>query len=89
MPREPIIHPELRPPAIPERLPAEERFRLWAEATDAAEALLLAGLRHEIGPEGDIDEAYRHWNRARMDEHEQMLIRMLERLTRAEEGRSG
>lgn len=38
-----------------------ERFRIWKDLMDTCELLLLAGLRHKIGPDGDLDAAYRDW----------------------------
>ena len=71
-------------PHVPEDLTPEQRITLWAEITDACEQLLLAGLRREVGPDGDVIAAYRHWNAERMEEHTHTLIRMLERLGECE-----
>lgn len=55
---------------------------MWADVVDACEQLLLAGLRREIGPDGDLEAAYRRWERARNEEHYQMLVKMMERIAR-------
>ena len=41
----------------------DERMRIWKDLMDTAEQLLLAGLRHKIGPDGDLDAAYAEWVR--------------------------
>lgn len=41
----------------------EERFRMWKDLMDTSEELLLAGLRHKIGPDGDLNAAYAEWIR--------------------------
>lgn len=72
-------------PTVPDWLTSEQRIMLWAEAMDASEQLLLAGLRREIGPKGDLTAAYRRWYAEYYKEHERGLFRMLERLGRPEE----
>jgi hypothetical protein len=42
--------------------------------------LLRAGLRREIGPEGDLEEAYRRWYAEQMDEHDQLVAKIYDRL---------
>ena len=42
----------------------EEQKRIWAawhQAMELSHAMLLAGLRHRIGPDGDLQAAYRQW----------------------------
>jgi hypothetical protein len=82
-----VSPPDITPP-VPEDLTAEQCIALWAEVTDACEELLLAGLRREVEPAGDVIAAYRRWNADRMEEHEQDLIRMLQRLNRCKAGDS-
>lgn len=65
---------------VPDRLTTAQRLQLWAEALDASEALVLAGLRREIGSEGDLRAAYREWCRQYMLEHDQAIPRMPEKL---------
>lgn len=47
--------------ALPSPEVIQERFRIWKDLMDTCEQLLLAGLRHKIGPDGDLDAAYREW----------------------------
>lgn len=73
---------DLAPP-VPEWLTSEQRLMLWMEVMDACEALLVAGLRREVGPHGDWIAAYRRWQAEHHQEHEQALFRLLERLGRS------
>jgi hypothetical protein len=54
-------------------LSVDQRLALWAELVDVSEALLLAGLRRTIGPDGDLREAYRRWYAQQRAEHERYL----------------
>jgi hypothetical protein len=49
----------------------------WADLTDACEQFLLAGLRREIGPDGDLKAAYGKWYAERMQQHDQAMLRMM------------
>ncbi len=53
--------PEHRLAPLPSPEVIEERFRIWKDLMDTCEQLLLAGLRHKIGPDGDLNQAYREW----------------------------
>jgi hypothetical protein len=59
----------------------------WIELMDLCEEFLLAGLRREVGPDGDLAEAYRRWYAGWQDEHDRPLLRVLERVARAEKER--
>ena len=78
-----IPPPELAPPSV-KHLPVAKRFELWANLVDDCEALLLSGLRRRIGPEGDLQAAYREWYARHMDDHEEAQIQFLENLSRRE-----
>jgi hypothetical protein len=39
----------------------------WREAMEISHAMLMAGLRDRVGPDGDVQEAYRQWNRRRRE----------------------
>jgi hypothetical protein len=68
--------------AIPDHLTPDQCVALWADVVDAGEALLLAGLRRQIGPEGDIREAYRRWYAEQMEEHDRWMRQLAENLYR-------
>ena len=42
----------------------------------------LAGLRREIGPEGDLKAAYRRWYADEMEEHDRTMLHMMQELER-------
>ena len=78
-----IPPPEFAPPSV-KHLTFEQRISLWANLLDESEALLLSGLRARIGPEGDLEAAYRDWYARRMDDHDKMQVQLAENLTRRE-----
>jgi hypothetical protein len=78
-----IPPPDLAPPSV-KHLPLEKRIEIWAELVDESDALVRAGLRAKIGPDGDLQAAYRDWYARQMTEHEQVLYAFAERLTRLE-----
>ena len=85
MPGQLIPPPELAPPSVA-HLPLEKRMEMWAELVDENEALLLASLREKVGPEGDLQAAYRQWYARHMEEHDRMLAALAENLSRREAG---
>ncbi len=62
-----IPPPELAPPSIG-HLSVEERILLWAQMVDEGDQLVLAGLRRQIGPDGDVAAAFEKWLDRRADE---------------------
>jgi hypothetical protein len=74
---------ESAPPSV-KHLPLAKRIQIWADLVDTGEALVRAGLRAKIGPDGDLKEAYREWYRLRMEEHDRMQVALAENLTRCE-----
>lgn len=74
-----IPPPELAPP-----VPAtpEQGIAQWLDLMDTCERFLLAGLRREIGPDGDLKAAHRKWYAEQMKEHDRMMIHMLQELDR-------
>lgn len=76
-----IAPPELAPP-VPANLTPGQGIALGLEVMSACHELLLAGLRREIGPHGDLRAAYRQWYVEQMEEHDRTLIHMLQELDR-------
>jgi hypothetical protein len=76
-----ISPPELAPPTY-ENLTPTQRIAVWMGVMNVCEPFLLAGLRREIGPDGDLRAAYRRWYATRMEEHDETMRRMLEELSR-------
>jgi len=83
-----IPPPDLAPP-IPEGATPSECIALWADLYDACEQFLLAGLRREIGPEGDLRAAYRRWYAEAMEEHDRTVLHMMQELQRRGGGHAG
>lgn len=70
------------------RLTPEEGIALWADLMDACEQFLLAGLRRKVGPQGDLAGAYRDWYARQMEEHDRMILRMVQEFNRRSGGRA-
>ena len=65
-------------PAVPKSATPQQCIALWADLMDACDQFLLAGLRREIGPDGDLKAAYRKWHEQQMEEHDRALAHMME-----------
>ena len=78
-----IPPPDRASPSV-KHLPFAKRIELWAELVDSCEAMLLAGLRSRIGPEGDLHAAYRDWYTRQMRNHDKAQVEFLENLSRRE-----
>ena len=68
--------------SIPDHLTADQRVAAWADLMDASEELLLAGLTRQIGPDGDLREAYRRWYVREMEDHDQAMRVLADNLYR-------
>ncbi len=77
-----LIPPPGMEPSIPDHLTPDQRLAVWVDLMDTCEAFLLAGLRREVGPEGDVREAYRRWWARQTEDHDRDLRRMAENLYR-------
>ncbi len=66
----------------PDATPAE-CVAAWIDVMNTCEQFLLAGLRREIGPDGDLRAAYRQWYAERMEEHGRTIEQLAERLSRS------
>ena len=80
--------PELAPTA-PEDATPQQCIAMWVDLMNACEQFLLAGLRREIGPDGDLKAAYRKWYAEQMDEHDRVVRRMVERFNGCEGSDAG
>jgi hypothetical protein len=77
-----LIPPPGQEPLIPKNLTKSQRIALWADLVDATEELVKAGLRHKLGPEGDVENAFKEWYAREMEEHDRTISHMLEELHR-------
>jgi hypothetical protein len=76
------LPPELTP-SVPESATPQQCIAMWMDLMNACDRFLLAALRREIGPDGDLRAAYRKWYAEQMEEHDRTMVRMIERLNRA------
>lgn len=77
--------PERQPkPSHPGPLPAPGCGAEWLDLLRTAEKLVCAGLRRKIGPEGDLRAAYRQWYAEQMREHDELIVRVCQRLQAAQ-----
>ncbi len=72
------------PPGLEQTLPTDispdQRIAVWIDLMETADELLLAGLRREVGPDGDLREAYRRWFAGYRAEHDKANKQMMEKL---------
>jgi hypothetical protein len=84
-----LLPPPDQAPAIPKDATPEQSIALWVDLMNACEEFLLAGLRREVGPDGDLKAAYRAWYAQWQEEHDRAMFRMLEELDRRERCHGG
>lgn len=77
-----LIPPPELAPSVPQGLPGSQGIELWAEWLDTCDEFLLAGLRRQIGPGGDMRAAYRQWYAEQMAEHDWTMRHLLEEFDR-------
>jgi hypothetical protein len=77
-----LLSPPEFAPVVPENATPQQRIDIWLDLLRSAQTLLLAGLRREVGPGGDVHDAYRRWYAQQMEEHDRTIVRMLERMKR-------
>ena len=78
-----IPPPDLAPPSV-KHLSLEKRIELCADLVDSCEAFLLAGLRSRVGPDGNLQAAYRQWYARCLEDRERAQVQFLENLSRLE-----
>lgn len=86
MTKELIPPPDLAP-SIPEGATPQQCVAMWLDLMDACEQFLLAGLRREIGPDGDLRAAYQKWYAEQMEEHDRTMAHMMAEIKRRGGGR--
>jgi hypothetical protein len=84
----PLISPSELTPSVPESATPQECIAMWADLMNACEQFLLAGLRREIGPDGDLQAAYRKWYAEQMEEHDRTMLHMMAEFERRGGGRA-
>jgi hypothetical protein len=68
-------------PSVPKSATPQQCIAMWVDLTNACEQLLIAGLRREIGPDGDLKAACGKWYAEQMEEHDRTVMRMLTRMS--------
>jgi len=63
-------------PTIPAGTTPQQCIAMWLDLLDACDQFLLAGLRRQIGPDGDLQAAYRGWYAEYLEEHDRMMFHM-------------
>ena len=76
-------------PSVPKSATPEQCIAAWVDLMNACDQFLLAGLRREIGPDGDLKAAYRKWYAEQMEEHDRTMLHMIEEFERRGGGRAG
>ena len=69
-------------PAKRTAVPKKHCAEAWLGIMRTTETLLRAGLRRRIGPDGDLDEAYRQWYADHMREHDDAIRQLVRNLHR-------
>ena len=77
-----LLPPAELAPAIPADATPQECIAAWADLVYACDQFLLAGLRREIGPDGDLRAAYRQWYARHMEEHDRAMLHMAREFNR-------
>ena len=75
-----IPPPEFAPPLL--RCTPTESIALWVDLMNACEELLVAGIKRQVGPEGDWKAAYRQWYEGWAEEHDRTNARVAAALGR-------
>jgi hypothetical protein len=77
---DPLLPSAEQAPSLPADATPKQRIEAWLDLLNTGHKLVLAGLRREVGPDGDVETAYRQWYARQMEEHDRKLARMLQRL---------
>ncbi|MDP6356915.1 MAG: hypothetical protein QF473_17520 [Planctomycetota bacterium] len=56
-----------------------ERIQMWCELMDFTESVLRAGLRRKVGPDGDVEAAFREWYQREMEQRDRDRLNMKKR----------
>jgi hypothetical protein len=84
-----LIPPAGLEPTMPSGLTVQQRISLWADLVDATEELVKMGLRNKLGPNGDVDQAFREWYERQCAEHDRVVIHMMQEIRRKQMKNAG
>jgi hypothetical protein len=74
---------------MPPGLSIPQRIALWADLVDATEELVRIGLRNKLGPTADVDKAFREWYEKECEEHDRVVIHMMQEIRRKQKKHAG
>jgi hypothetical protein len=74
---------------MPEDSTPSQRVAAWVDLMNATEQFVLAGLRRDVGKEGDLHAAYRQWYDRQMEDHDATIAHMLSEMQRREKRHAG
>jgi hypothetical protein len=77
-----LIPPPELDPKSGKSLSFEQRISAWVDLLKLGDQFVLAGLRHRLGTETDLETAYREWYERKMEEHDRMMLQMLKEFDR-------
>lgn len=77
-----VAAPAALSPSLPRNATPDQCIRAWIDLMHTCDEFLLAGLRREIGPDGDLIAAYRRWYAEEMERHDRMMLHMMEEFDR-------
>jgi hypothetical protein len=84
-----LIPPPGQETLMQKNLTKTQRIALWADLVDATEELVKVGLRHKLGPAGDVDKAFKEWYVRETEEHDRTMLHMLAELHRRSRKNAG
>ncbi len=84
-----LIAPPGLEPSLPPGLTTQEKITLWADLVDATEELVKVGLRKKIGPDGDLEQAFREWYVRQAEEHDRIVIKMMREIRERQNRHAG
>jgi hypothetical protein len=77
--------PPFPTPIAPSQNEVNRRMREWYVAMELSHAMLMAGLRRKIGPDGDIHAAYREWYSDHQDRKWEEIAKVQEERARKQQ----
>ncbi len=86
---DPLLPPPELAPSLPPGLTPRQRVEVWLDLMDVCDQFVRAGLRRRIGPEGDLQAAYREWYARQMEEHDATMLHMMQEFQRRSGGHAG
>lgn len=84
-----LIPPPGLEPTMPPGLTIPERIAYWADLVDATEELVKVGLRNKLGPDGDVDKAFREWYEREGEERDRVMQHMMYEIWRKQQKHAG